>query len=398
MDPRTFVACIALLGATFAGCVGDAPSGGAGGPTGTDDGNVTDGGPSSGGGAGVGTLTFDAPANASVRWANGSFGPTDGGFQYCIDDCNDLRSSFPVPVGDLIPRAVPVVVNATLTTQTNGSFAWMELSAPGADVYHESVRQQASLVNVEGEASRTELDARLGAFGDEPVEVVVKPGSSGASAGTDYTLRIEVEAWTERVPSGVPVAVEVDDPATLRAEPASAAVSVWDPKDRFLGSLGGNGSDEANLTGAPPGEYVLRASADLDRIVGDRSGDAPLRLLPRHIDVGERHELSPPSDEVSWDLDVPPGTYQVATFLDGADGPPTYGQYARTNVTGTLASPNGTVDRTTTGGFGSGTGWAAVTVAFVSHDGFVPGTWTATWSMENGGPMEAYHVVVGYNR
>ncbi len=332
----------------------------------------------------------------AVLWANGTFQPQD-----TCDTGGCILGAFvgsghthDTDVGSLVHAGAPTRIRAVLQQSpvTTGNL-WLRLQANDQTVLWVDVR--------EGENGLDTMDALVVRVADGPIAVRVfaeKP-----EAGTmDYTLRIHVEALRNAVVPGLPVALPLEHPETLRVVSldgsSPAPLLVWGPDDRFLGILT-PGTEGRLPLAEPAGEYVVVLSGvgEAVRLLSQGVGNATLRSLGVEP-VLERVGTLTGSGEATWgftlDGTAMPLAVGVAVRGDGAVG-------FVSEPGGSVLGPKGEVlsigPQDQTLGVDLST-LDRLYTSRIGHPLLVPGDYTGRFSMKAGGQEAVEKATLRYVR
>lgn len=253
------------------------------------------------------TLRYaDVEANRSVIWRNSSFTTEEsclgGG---CITSVvtGNQTTEHTVDLASLAPPSVPVQLEANLTYPTTAGFPTaamtLGLATPATLYAHE----RSSGI---GEAG---LETTLVRTSGQPLLLNVSAGLAEPD-GTDYTLRVSVTTFPDRIPAGVPTAVDLGGrtgPVVASASGQEASrLTVWGPDDRSLGTYNVTAGSPVELPdGSGNGATVIMVAGQQPSVALSTTDGGTLDALPLQLELGDAHDTTGPPGGVTWAFEVP---------------------------------------------------------------------------------------------
>lgn len=397
MSPRLVVCLmLALLTVSLTGCLGGGGGGQGAQPTAQDDtaepglAGSTDQGPTANQ-----TLRYaEAEANRSILWRNGSFSTEEsclGGGCLTSLVTGNQTTEHPVDLASLAPPGVPAKVQANLTYPTTAGFptAAMTLGlATPATLYE---HQASSGI---GEAG---LEATLVRTSSQPLLLNVSAGLAEPD-GTDYTLRVSVTTFPDRILAGVPTAVELgpsSGPAVASVVGDDRArIMVWDGDDTFLGGYNLTAEEPVKLPNATGADAPVVLVGPRGRAVHLSGADGQLRALGLTTVLGEATDATGQPGEVTWSFEIPRAPLAAGFYLH-SNAPAA----AETGWSATVRSPEGRViEASHQGVLISGGGSASVYLGGLGGQMFTPGIYDGTFEHDGLAGRSVGGVWVTYER
>lgn len=377
--PSRLVVCLmlALLAVPLTGCLDRDDGAQEVRPTGQDD-MAQPGAPSSTGQGPTASQALryaDIEANRSILWRNGSFTTEEsclGGGCITYVVTGNQTTTHPVDLASLAPPGVPAKVHANLTYPTTAGVptAAMTLGlATPATLYG---HQESSGI---GEAG---LEATLVRASSQPLLLNVSAGLAEPD-GTDYTLRVSVTTFPDRIMAGVPTAVELGSssgPAVASVVGDDRAwIMVWDSDDTFLAGYNLTADEPVELPNATGADAPVVLVGPRGRAVHLTGADGHLRALGMSTVFGEATDVTGPPGEVTWTFEVTRAPLAAGVYL-GGDAPAA----AETGWSATVRSPEGqVVEASRQGVLISGGGSPSVHLGGLGGQMFTPGTYEGTF-------------------